>query len=174
MLERVGNRIASAVERILALGLILAILLDFTNVVGRYTGGFSVLGIDEVEIYILICIAFIGSAAVTWRRQHLRMDVFIEACPVRVRRFVKFFEMAVMLAITAFVGAQSYAYVSKIFALGSVSDIAGVPMWIPHSAVCLGFFGMALIVLVRAAQRFWAPERAQGDAGEPVKGEVRS
>jgi len=165
MFERVGNRIVSLAECILALGLILAILLDFLNVIGRYTGGFSVLGIDEIEIYILIWIAFVGSAAVTWRRLHLRMDVFVEACPVPVRRVVALVEMAVMLAVTAFVGAQSYAYVAKIYALGAVSDIAGIPMWIPHSAVCLGLFAIAAIVLVRGFERLRVPNE--------VKGEVR-
>lgn len=165
MFERIGNRIAAVAERTLALGLILAILLDFMNVIGRYTGGFSVLGIDEVEIYILIWIAFIGAAAVTWRRQHLRMDVLVEACPVRVRRFIVVVEMTVMLVITAFVGVQSYTYVAKIFALGSVSDIAGIPMWIPHSAVCLGFFAMAAIILVRGFERLRAPHASVGEVG---------
>ena len=165
MFERVGNRIVVVAECILALGLIVAILLDFMNVVGRYTGAFSILGIDEIEIYILIWIAFVGSAVVTWRRQHLRMDVFVEACPIPVRRLVAVIEMAVMLAVTAFVGAQSYAYVAKIYALGSVSDIAGIPMWIPHSAVCLGFFAIAAIVLVRAFERLRVPNG--------VKSEVR-
>lgn len=165
MFERVGNRIVTVAECLLALGLILAILLDFMNVVGRYTGAFSILGIDEVEIYILIWVAFVGSAAVTWRRQHLRMDVFVEACPMHIRRLVTVVEMAVMLVVTAFVGMQSYAYVAKIYALGSVSDIAGIPMWIPHSAVCLGFFAIAVIVLVRGFERLRAPDR--------VKGEVR-
>lgn len=165
MFERVGNRIAIVAERTLALGLILAILLDFMNVIGRYTGAFSVLGIDEVEIYILIWIAFIGAAAVTWRRQHLRMDVFVEACPAYVRRFIVVIEMTVMLVITAFVGAQSYAYVAKIFTLGSVSDIAGIPMWIPHSAVCLGFFAMAAIILVRGFERLRTPHAGPGEVG---------
>jgi TRAP-type C4-dicarboxylate transport system permease small subunit len=157
-LERVGNRIVAVAERILALGLIVAIVLDFTNVIGRYTGAFSVLGIDEIEIYILIWIAFVGAAAVTWRRQHLRMDVFLEACPLPVRRSVAAFEMVVMLGVCGFVGIQSYAYVTKIFALGAVSDIIGVPMWIPHVAVCLSFFAMAAIVLVRGVQRVFVDE----------------
>ena len=43
--------------------------------------GFALNGVDEVEIYILIWIAFLGAALVTWRGTHLRMDVLIAACP---------------------------------------------------------------------------------------------
>jgi TRAP-type C4-dicarboxylate transport system permease small subunit len=162
-LERVGNRIIAVAERTLALGLIVAIVLDFTNVIGRYTSAFGLLGIDEIEIYILIWIAFVGAAAVTWRRQHLRMDVFLEACPLPVRRSVAAVEMVVMLGVCGFVGLQSYAYVTKIFALGAVSDIIGVPMWIPHVAVCLSFFAIAAIVAVRGVQHIFVVGATRGE-----------
>lgn len=162
-IERVGDRIVYVAERILALSLMAAIVLDFINVLGRYSGGFSMIGIDEIEIYILIWTAFIGAVAVTWRRQHLRMDVFLETCPEPVKKAVALVEMTVMLVVTGFVGMESFAYVSKMFALGSVSDIAGVPMWIPHSAVCLGFLAIAAIVLVRGFERLCMPTPRGGE-----------
>jgi TRAP-type C4-dicarboxylate transport system permease small subunit len=55
-----------------------------------------------------------------------------------------------MAVVTGFVGLQSFSYVAKLFALGTVSDILGVPTWIPHSAVCLSLTCMALIALRRA------------------------
>ncbi len=152
VLDRAGNRIAAIVERVLALGLVTAIGLDFLNVMGRYSGGFSLIGVDEVEIYILVAMAFLGAAAVTWRRQHLRMDVIVGACPHFIQKGVALFEMAVMLVVAAFVGWQSFAYVQRVFMLGTVSDIAGIPMWIPHAAVSLSFFLIALIVVVRGFQ----------------------
>jgi TRAP-type C4-dicarboxylate transport system permease small subunit len=152
IIEKVGDRIVFVAERILALGLMAGILIDFVNVVGRYTGGFTIIGIDEVEIYILIWVAFLGSVAVTWRRQHLRMDVFIESCRLSVKKAAIAVEMIVLLIVTAYAGKESYAYVSRIFALGSISDIARIPMWIPHVAVPLSFFLIALIVVVRGTQ----------------------
>ena len=47
--------------------------------VGRYVFGFALNGVDEIEIYILIWIAFLGAAVVTWRGLHLRMDVLVNA-----------------------------------------------------------------------------------------------
>lgn len=151
-LDRAGNRIAAIVERVLALGLVAAIGLDFLNVMGRYSGGFSLIGVDEVEIYILVAMAFLGAAAVTWRQQHLRMDVIVGACPRFIQKGVALFEMAVMLVVAGFVGWQSFAYVRRVFTLGTVSDIAGIPMWIPHAAVSLSFFLIAFIVVVRGLQ----------------------
>jgi TRAP-type C4-dicarboxylate transport system permease small subunit len=151
--ERVADALAVTVERILALALILGIALNFINVVGRYVSGATLHGADEIEIYILIWIAFLGAAATSWRGQHLRMDILVNACPPMVRLAVSLLETAVMLAIALFVAVQSFRYVERIYLLGAVSDIARIPTWIPHSAIVISFAVIALIVIVRVVQK---------------------
>jgi len=150
--EKVANAVAFALERILAVALIAGIVLNFINVVGRYLSGYTLIGADEIEIYILIWIAFLGAAVVTWRGDHLRMDVLLSSCPVLVRQIAAFAEICVMLVVAVFVAYQSFRYVEKIYALGAVSDIARVPTWFPHSAVFVCFATVSLIMVVRAVQ----------------------
>lgn len=156
MLRSIDKKVDALVtwtERVLAVGLLIGISLNVINVVGRYLAGFALNGVDEIEIYILIWIAFLGAALVTWRGSHLRMDVLVMACPPAVRWLVGWFEMMVMLAVTTFVAWQSLKYVERIYALGAVSDIAHIPTWIPHSAIAISFAAMALMVLLRGLQR---------------------
>jgi TRAP-type C4-dicarboxylate transport system permease small subunit len=150
-LEQVADAVAFAVERVLAVALIAGITLNFINVVGRYVSGFTLIGVDEIEIYILIWTAFLGAAVVTWRGQHLRMDVLLNACPSLLKKTVTVVEICVMLAVAVFVTYQSFLYVQRIHALGAVSDIARVPTWFPHSAIFLSFATIALIVVIRMA-----------------------
>jgi TRAP-type C4-dicarboxylate transport system permease small subunit len=91
------------------------------------------------------------------------MDVLIGACPPAVRRVVELFEMAVMLAVSAFVAWQSFKYVERMYALGAVSDIAHIPTWIPHSAIAISFTAIALIVLVRGLQRITRTDARSAD-----------
>ena len=103
---------------------------------------------------------------VTWRGQHLRMDVLLNACPQIVRTIVVAIEMCVMLAAAAFVAYQSFRYVERIYALGAVSDIARVPTWVPHSAIFISFATIALIAAIRMAQKLrrqGAVKRAQSE-----------
>lgn len=156
MLRSIDKKVDAFVtwtERVLAVGLLIGISLNVINVVGRYLAGFALNGVDEIEIYILIWIAFLGAALVTWRGSHLRMDVLVMACPPAVRWLVGWFEMMVMLVVTIFVAWQSLKYVERIYALGAVSDIAHIPTWIPHSAIAISFAAMALMVLLRGLQR---------------------
>jgi TRAP-type transport system small permease protein len=148
-LDRAVGRLAKTVERVLAVALVVAISLNFINVIGRYLAGFTLTGVDEVEIYILIWIAFLGAAVAFWKNEHLRMDVLLNACPAILRKAVLAVEMGVMLAVALVVAFQSFQYVERIHALGAVSDIARIPTWIPHSAVFLSFGAMAVMVVLR-------------------------
>ncbi len=171
MLASIDKRVDALVtflERVLGVGLLLGLSLNFINVIGRYLGGYALNGAAEIEIYILIWITFLGAAFVTWRNAHLRMDVIVAACPPLIRWLIGLFEMLVTLVISGFVAWHSFKYVERIYTLGAVSDIAGIPTWIPHSAIAAGFGAMTLIVLLRAMQRIAAgrsgndtPERSE-------------
>jgi TRAP-type C4-dicarboxylate transport system permease small subunit len=166
-IDRNVDALVTWIERVLGVALLVGITLNVVNVIGRYLAGFALNGVDEIEIYILIWIAFLGAALVTWRNAHLRMDVLIAACPPAIRWVVGLFEMLVMLVVCSFVAWQSFKYVERIYALGAVSDIARIPTWIPHSAVAISFGAMALIVLLRGIQRMTGSDRpADGHAPE--------
>jgi len=148
-LARSCDWLAWAIERVLAIGLIVAIALNFINVVGRYATGITLTGVDEIEIYLLIWIAFVNGAVVSWRREHLRMDLVVRAMPEPLQRAVHVFEAIVLVVVTSFVAYYSFLYVQRIFRLGAVSDLAHVPTSIPHSAVSVGLGLIALIALCR-------------------------
>ena len=141
-----------AIEYALALAFVFAVCLNFANVIGRYVFGRSILGADEVQIYIMVWMAFLGAAVVTWRKMHLRMDVLVQYFPQGLRVFLQWAERVILLLLAGFVLAESWLYAAQMMALGRKSDMAGIPMWIPHGAVAAGFGLIALIALWRAIQ----------------------
>lgn len=145
MVDSVFDRIARVLQLALALAFILAVLLNFGNVVGRYVLGVSLLGADEVQVFIVVGMTFLGAAVVSERNMHLRMDVLVQFLPNTVRMLLRVFEQLLLIALASFVLSQSYFYARQMFRFGRTSDMAGIPMWIPHSTVALGF-GFILII----------------------------
>ena len=143
------NRLMAAIERILALAFIAAVCLNFANVVGRYGFGRSIAGADEVQIYIMVCMAFLGAAVVSWRHAHLRMDVLVRFLPQRVQSGLRIFEVILVVGVAGFTLVQSWRYSAQMFALGRTSDVGGIPMWIPHGAVTLGFALILILAFTR-------------------------
>ena len=147
MIDRAFDWIARVIELVLALAFILAVLLNFTNVVGRYLFGVSLLGSDELQVFIIVGVTFLGAAVITRRNQHLRMDVLVQFMPAWLRLALRVIEHLLLIALAGFVISQSFFYARQMLRIGRTSDMAGVPMWIPHGAVALGF---ALILIVVA------------------------
>ena len=156
MIDNVFDRIARVIELTLALAFIFAVLLNFGNVVGRYLFGVSLLGADEVQIFIMVGMTFLGAAVVTRRNLHLRMDVLVRYLPAPVRVALRVVELLLLAAVAGFVVSQSYFYAGQMLRIGRTSDMAGVPMWIPHGTVALGF-ALILIVAVWGLVRIARP-----------------
>jgi TRAP-type C4-dicarboxylate transport system permease small subunit len=149
MIDRVLDRAARAVITALGLAFIAAVCLNFANVVGRYAFGRAIFGADEVQTYVMVWMAFVGAAVVTWRQAHLRMDVLVTALPRWMRSALRFVELVLMLATAGFVFHQSWQYAAQMAAMGRRSDAAAIPMALPHSAVAVGFALIALVALWR-------------------------
>lgn len=145
MIDRTIDRTMRALELTLAVAFMLAVVLNFANVVGRYVLGRSILWADEVQIYTMIAFTFLGAVVVTWRRQHLRMDVIANLLPPWMRALLRVLELLLMLAICGFVLFQAQDYTMRMLDIGRTSDTANIPMWIPHGSLAVGF---GLIVLV--------------------------
>src|SRR2546423_13010584 len=126
------GRLMLAVERILALAFIFAVCLNFANVVGRYGFGYSISGADEIQIYIMVWMAFLGAAVVAWRREHLRMDVLRKLFPERIQLGLQLLEGLILVALAGFTLVQSWRYTAQMAALGRTSDVGGIPMWVRH------------------------------------------
>jgi TRAP-type C4-dicarboxylate transport system permease small subunit len=153
------------IERILAFAFIAAVALNFINVIGRYGFGRTILSADEVQIFIMVFMTFLGAAVVAWRNQHLRMDVLVNALSPPVRRLIRIAELVVIVILAAFVLWNSTYYAVQMYDIGRVSDTARVPMWIPHGAVVVGFGLMALIAGLRLVQILTAREAEAGKSG---------
>jgi TRAP-type transport system small permease protein len=110
VIDQAFDRIARVIEVTLALAFIFAVLLNFANVVGRYLLGLSLLGADEVQIFLMVAMTFLGASVVTRRNLHLRMDVLVRFLPAPVRVALRIAEQVLLAALAGFVLTQSYFY----------------------------------------------------------------
>ncbi len=167
MIDRIFELLTRAIERLLALAFVGAVCLNFANVVARRALGDSIAGADEIQIYIMVGMAFLGAAVVTWRRLHLRMDVLAQMLPSGGRRALQAVELILIAVLAGFVTWQSARYAVQMYGLDRRSDNAGIPMWIPHGAVAVGFALIGLITLRRVLS-FGRGEAEAGSAAAPA------
>jgi TRAP-type C4-dicarboxylate transport system permease small subunit len=167
VIDKAFDRAARVIELVLALAFIFAVLLNFANVVGRYLLGISLIGSDEVQIFIMVAMTFLGAAVVAHRNLHLRMDVLVRFFPKPIQVLLRALEQLLLVTLAGFVLSQSFFYAKQMWRIGRVSDMAGIPMWIPHATVALGF-GLMLVVAVCRLTHM-----ARGLPDRPVRDEAQ-
>jgi len=97
---------------------------------------------------------FVGAVIVSWRHRHLRMDVLLSRLPRPIRTALMGVELCLIVVLTGVLASRSFEYAAQMEILDRRSDLAGLPMWIPHSALFVGFTLIALIALWRAVELF--------------------
>jgi TRAP-type C4-dicarboxylate transport system permease small subunit len=125
------------------------VLHNFVTAADRYIFKRSIVGSDEIQIYVMVWMTFVGAAVVTWRRQHLRMDVLASRFPRPVRVVLLWIELVLVVVLMIVLMSQSSRYAAVMQAIDRRSDLANLPMWIPHMALAIGFGLIALITLWR-------------------------
>ena len=125
------------------------VAICFSNVVARYLFGHALFWAEEVMVFLMIWGVFLGVAAAAYERAHLNMDLFSNTFRGRAVYALNAALVAVLLAACIFMVVQSWQVVTLFYQGGARSVSAGVPKWISHSALPVGFALMALAVLVR-------------------------
>ena len=157
----IAHSVARVIELVLAVAFILAVLLNFTNVVGRYLFGLSFLGADEVEVFVMVAMTFLGAVVVTRRNEHLRMDVLVQFMPAWLQLALRILEQIVLIVLAGLVVSESFYYARQMLRIGRTSDMSGTPMWIPHGFVAdqhvaIDVFAERMPVRVQIALRVFA------------------
>jgi len=129
--------------------MLVGVAVSFANVVARYAFGYALFWAEETLVFLAIWGVFIGVAAAAYERAHLNMDFFSHGFRGRLSTFLNAAMTVTLLACCGFMVLQSWQVVSLFYQGGVVSVSAGVPKWIPHAALLVGFALTAVAVLLR-------------------------
>jgi TRAP-type C4-dicarboxylate transport system permease small subunit len=138
-----------------AIGLILllAIGINFANIVGRYLFSAPLAWAEEVLSFLVIWGVAFGASAVTYDRRHLTMDLFSESFPPRLRRMLDALMLGAMIGLCGFACVQGWKIVAIMASNGQVSITAGIPMTIPYFSFVVGFGLITVAAAVEVLRR---------------------
>lgn len=143
------------------------VLLNLSNVIGRYVFSKPIFWAEEVLVALTIWGVFLGAAVVTWRCDHLNMDLFSARVSGRARVVLNALTALIMASVCAFIAWQSFTIVRLFAETEAVSAGAQIPKVIPHSALLIGFSLSAVAVVLRWRRWVLGPDeqsRASGSA----------
>ena len=136
--------------RVIIGSLILAgIAINFGNVLGRYLFLSPIVWAEEIMIYSMVWLVFIGAVLVSWDGHHLKMDFFSIMLPSPFKEIMNFSGVVCFLLVCIFVLPQTFTVTELMYRLDQRSVVAEIPMVIPHFAILLGFVMMFVVIVWR-------------------------
>ena len=134
---------------IAAVLLALSVALNFANVIGRYCFGASIYWAEEVMLFLMVGCVFFGNGVVAWSGRQLRMDVIVGMMPASLQKFLALLSELVFVAVALVIVWFAWPVIRDLWNFDQRSQSAELPMVIPQAMVPIGFFIMAVLVIVR-------------------------
>jgi TRAP-type C4-dicarboxylate transport system permease small subunit len=147
------RRFASFIQGVTAVLLLIAVTLNFLNVTGRYVFGAPIFWAEEVMLFLLVAIVFLGNSVVGWEGKQLRMDVVLHLLPHGWRRALEILSDLAVIAVSLFIAWSSFPVIQMLAEFGQNSQVAEVPLVIPQVLIPIGLVLAAVFVAIRLLAR---------------------
>jgi TRAP-type C4-dicarboxylate transport system permease small subunit len=142
---RIEALIVQVISVLLGLGLIAMVVVNVANAIGRYTGWYALVGADELLVYGMIWIVMLGAILAARNRDHLSINLLSSVAVGYNARILQIVVDLATVAVSAFIAWHSFVFIDRIAPLNQTSMGLGMPMVIPHSAIFVGFAGIAAV-----------------------------
>jgi len=148
--DKLARLLTGTTNALAAALLLAAVLSNAVAIVFRYGVGQPLIWTEEVQRYLMIWVAFLGSAACLGRGEHMAVDLAGELLPRAVRRILR---LVLLLLTGVFCGVLVWKGIP--LALGNRSQLSPatrIPMSYPYLAVGVGGLLMLCAAALRLAQ----------------------
>jgi C4-dicarboxylate transporter DctQ subunit len=160
--SRLDRALAAAEWTFIGGALAFTSALLFLNVVLRYVFLAPLNWAEELTLYLMVWIVFVGGAVAVRTRGHIAVDLLPLALSPAGRRLLAIGVALVALVFFAVFFWYSGQHVLRVRSIGQSTPVMGAPMWLAYLAMPVGSFLMALrtVQFLLRAFRERAPEGA--------------
>jgi TRAP-type C4-dicarboxylate transport system permease small subunit len=147
------------VQGVTAVLMLLAVALNFANIIGRYVLFRPIASAEEIMLFLLVGTVFLGNAIVGFEGKQLRMDVILHALPPAWRRAFDIAADVTMIAVCLVLVVLCWPAIEMLAEFNERSETADIPLVIPQALVPIGLALNALLGGRRLIASFRAPRR---------------
>ena len=153
------NGLIAALRGLTAVMLLIAVALNFANIVGRYVLFRPIASAEEIMLFLAVGTVFLGNAVVGFEGRQLRMDIILHALPPALRRAFDIAADVAMIVVCVTLVVLCWPAVQMLAEFDERSETADIPLVIPQAMVPIGLALNAFLVGVRLIVSLRTPRR---------------
>jgi TRAP-type C4-dicarboxylate transport system permease small subunit len=151
------RRFVAGIQAFTAVLMLIAVALNFANIIGRYVFFRPIASAEEVMLFLTVGTVFLGNSVVGWENKQLRMDVLLQSMPAWLRRSCEVAADLAMIAVCIILIVLGWPAVQMLAEFDQRSEAADIPLVIPQALVPIGLALNAFLVGVRLIESFRKP-----------------
>ena len=159
ILARLERALSLCEATFVALAMAGASLLLFVNVVLRYAFLSALSWAEEVTMYLIVWLVFVGGSVTLRTFGHISIDLLPTALPPGGARRLKLFVCSAMLVFFVAFFYYSGLHTLRVMATGQLTPVLEAPMWLTYLAMPVG----SLLMGIRTAQILYRTVSAASD-----------
>ncbi len=141
--------LASCALLLAAISLLIAVALNFANIVGRYVFFSPIAAAEEVMLFLLVATVFLGHSVVGWQGRQIRMDVVLHLLPAVWRRRLDVLADVTTIVVSLTIIVVGWPVIQTLAEFDERSQAADIPLVIPQALVPIGLGLNAILVGAR-------------------------
>jgi len=145
--------LVAVVRSLAATLLLIAVALNFANIIGRYVFFAPIASAEEIMLFLLVGIVFFGNSVVAWEGKQLRMDIVLHALPAAVRHWLEVLADVTTIAVSVILIVLGWPAIQMLAEFDQRSEAAEIPLVIPQSLIPIGLGLTAILVGTRLVER---------------------
>jgi TRAP-type C4-dicarboxylate transport system permease small subunit len=147
-----ADRLLSRAEEVfVGAALAFSAILLFVNVLLRYWFLAPISWAEELSLYLVVWIVFVGASVATRARGHIAIDLLALALSAANRRRLSLGAGVLVLVFLAFFTYYSAGHTARIHDSGQLTPVMLAPMWLAYLAMPAG----GALMFLRAFQVWW-------------------
>lgn len=123
----------------LSLGIIILAIFLIMNAIGRKVG-FIIYFVDELAMFLVIIITFIGISYAARVGSHIRMAAIYDIVPGKIQKVMILIISPVTALVMFYMAYIAVTYALQVYSWGQVAPTLRIPYWIGVAIVPVGFF----------------------------------
>src|ERR1700686_4407155 len=141
--------LAAVVLVLSAISLLVAVALNFANIVGRYVFFSPIASAEEIMLFLFVATVFLGNSVVGWEGRQIRMDVLLHALPPAWRRAFDLLADVAVIVVSIVIIVVGWPAIQMLAEFDERSQAANIPLVLPQALIPIGLALNAFLVGAR-------------------------
>ena len=152
--------IIKGIKLVCAALFVLVTVIIFMQVISRYCFNMSFHWVEELAMYSIIWLVFLGSVVATHEKAHTSITFFVDHMPKKVQKYVNALSSA--LCIVFLIVMMVYSHNTLLVGMRSYSAGLGIPMGFIYLSFPVGGILMCIYFALNIIQEF-STERGEDE-----------